>query len=64
MSESEIRPYFRGQFYEVVEDDVAEVVFLEGKPVAAACIEHGNHDLFDFSCPHVQSLLKKVGYFS
>ena len=59
----DVRIVFRGAFYEVVEDDVAEVVLLEGKPVSSACKYHGNHGLFDLSCPHVESLLKKIGYF-
>ncbi len=59
----DVRVFFRGNYYEVVEDDYAEVVLLEGKPISAACKFHGNHDLFDFSCPYVERLLKKVGYF-
>ncbi|MEM0173353.1 MAG: hypothetical protein QXV69_03565 [Sulfolobaceae archaeon] len=51
---------FQGSFYSVVEDDTAVIVLLEGKPISGACKYHGNHELFDFSCPYLENLVKKV----
>ncbi|AWR95156.1 hypothetical protein [Acidianus brierleyi] len=56
----EYRKIFEGAAYSIFEDDEATLVLLEGKPVAASCIEHGNHNLFDFDCPHVEKLMKKI----
>ncbi|ARM76042.1 hypothetical protein [Acidianus manzaensis] len=57
---AEYRKVFEGVAYTIIEDDEASIVFLEGKPIAASCIEHGNHVMFDINCPHVEKLLKKV----
>jgi hypothetical protein len=60
MAEATYKKVFEGAFYSIVEDDEASIVLLEGKPIQASCIEHGNHDLFDLNCPHVERLLKKI----
>jgi len=54
------RKVFEGLTYSIVEDDEASVLFLEGKPVIASCVEHGNHSLFETDCPHVVRLLRKM----
>ncbi len=41
MAEAEYRVFFEGAFYKIVGDEEAEVLLYEGKPVAAACLEHG-----------------------
>ena len=61
--QEEVREFFKGHYYEIVEDERAQVILLEGEPIASACIEHGSHDVFDLSCTHVRDLLKKIGYF-
>ncbi|EZQ04732.1 MULTISPECIES: hypothetical protein [Acidianus] len=57
---AEYRKIFEGVAYSIVEDDEASIVFLEGKPVAASCIKHGNHEIYQLDCPYVEKLLKKV----
>ncbi|MBW9141740.1 MAG: hypothetical protein K1T65_08705 [Candidatus Aramenus sp.] len=56
----EYRKVFEGAAYSIYEDEEATLVLLEGKPIASSCIEHGNHALFDFDCPHVERLMKKI----
>ena len=59
MAEAEYRVVFEGAFYKIIEDDTAEVLLFEGKPVSVACVEHGPHaDIY--GCPHVEKLLKKI----
>ncbi|WP_338599285.1 hypothetical protein V6M85_09630 [Sulfolobus tengchongensis] len=60
MTETSFRKVFQGLAYTILEDDEASVVLLEGKPIQASCVEHGNHELFDLDCPHVERLLKKI----
>ncbi|WP_176586679.1 hypothetical protein [Sulfolobus acidocaldarius] len=48
------RVVFEGAFYKIVQDDMAEVLLFEGKPVSATCVEHGTHR--DLNCPHIESL--------
>ena len=59
MAETAYRVVFEGAFYKIIEDDEASVVLFEGKPISAACIEHGAHNSV-YGCPHVENLLKKV----
>ncbi|AHC51484.1 hypothetical protein SUSAZ_05685 [Sulfolobus acidocaldarius SUSAZ] len=54
------RVVFEGAFYKIVQDDMAEILLFEGKPVSATCVEHGTHR--DLNCPHIESLLKKIFY--
>ena len=60
MAEIGYRKIFEGLAYTIIEDNESSVVLLEGKPIQASCIEHGNHEIFDLNCPHVEKLLKKV----
>ena len=60
MAEIGYRKIFEGLAYTIIEDNEASLVLLEGKPIQASCIEHGNHEIFDLNCPHVEKLLKKV----
>ncbi|AKA73326.1 hypothetical protein SULI_04795 [Saccharolobus solfataricus] len=60
MIEPMAKKVFEGLAYTIWEDDEASVVLLEGKPIQASCVEHGNHNLFDLDCPHVEKLLKKI----
>ncbi len=57
---AEYTKIFQGSAYSIVEDDRATLVMLEGKPIAGSCIKHGNHDLYDMSCPYLEQLMKKV----
>jgi len=59
MAVAEYRVFFEGAFYKIVGDEEAEVLLYEGKPIAAACLEHGPHAEI-FGCPHVEKLLKKI----
>ena len=63
MTEMQYKVTFSGAFYKIIEDDKAAIVFLEGVPIAAACVEHGSHDDIKKSiheCPHVERLMKKI----
>jgi len=53
---------FRGVAYTIVEGDGAEVLLLEGKPIAATCTDHGSHQLGDLRCPRVWRLLEDMSY--
>jgi len=53
---------FRGAAYTIVEGDGAEVLLLEGKPIAATCTDHGSHQLGDLRCPRVWRLLEDMSY--
>ncbi|MCY0849692.1 hypothetical protein [Sulfuracidifex metallicus] len=57
---AEYRKIFEGTAYSIIEDEKASLVLLEGKPIAGSCIVHGNHDLYDMSCPYLEGLIKKV----
>lgn len=59
MAEIQYKISFEGAFYRIVEDDDASIVFLEGVPVSAACVEHGYHKHIH-ECPHVEKLWKKI----
>jgi len=59
MAEIQYRVTFDGAFYKIVEDEEAAILFFEGVPVSAACVEHGSHkDIHE--CPHVERLMKKI----
>lgn len=63
MAEVQYRITFDGAFYKIVEDDEASIMFLEGVPISAACVEHGSHSDIKkcmHECPHVEKLMKKI----
>ncbi|BBD72284.1 hypothetical protein HS1genome_0673 [Sulfodiicoccus acidiphilus] len=53
---------FKGTAYTIVEGEGAEVLLLEGRPIAATCAEHGSHQIGDLSCPRVWRLLEDLTY--